>query len=84
MKEFIRKIISSDSPESSKRLFSLWGMVLVTIIVGYALIKGEAHESIITIFYVLTGLVLTLAGVASTQEVFKMISDNKAKKKEGS
>ena len=80
MKEFLRKIISSESPESSKRLFSLWGMFLVTIIVFYTLIKGKADPTIVNMFYALLGLILSLAGVASYQEVSKHINSNKSSK----
>ncbi|MFK5981468.1 MAG: hypothetical protein QM499_01025 [Flavobacteriaceae bacterium] len=75
MWKFLSKIINSESPESSKRFYGLWGMVLVTIIVIYSLIKGEANGSIINMFYALLGLVLSLAGVATYQAVSKHISN---------
>lgn len=77
---FLKKIINSESPESSKRFFSLWGMVLVTVIVIYSLINGKSDPSIINMFYTLLGFVSALAGVATIQEVTKHISDNKDKK----
>lgn len=66
MKEYLKKIISSDSKESSKRFIAIWAMILVTAAVIVALTKCD---NTIEVLYVLLGFVASLLGITSWQSI---------------
>lgn len=71
MKEFFKKIIQSDSKESSKRLMALWTMILVSVVVGsavYAFVVKDKGD-IIVLLGSLLGFILTLSGIGAYQAV---------------
>lgn len=76
---FLKAIISSSNDTSSKRLFALWTMVLITGIVTFALYKNEVENSILNMLYALLGLVVSLAGVSTYESATKHISNNNTK-----
>lgn len=76
--KFLGNIVSTGNDASSKRLYALWSMVIITAIVTYGLIRSEVSASILSMFYALLGLVTALAGVATIQA----IKNNGTKKKE--
>jgi hypothetical protein len=64
MKRLIRKIINSDTTESSKRFFSIWSMCLVTITVITSLIMTIEY---VTILGMLLTFVCSLVGITSIE-----------------
>lgn len=74
---YIKKIILSDSKESSKRFIAIYSMLLVTFVV----IAYTNKDNSVMILGTLCGFILTLAGVASWQAV-KTSKTNKINKDE--
>jgi len=71
MKEFFKKIIQSDSRESSKRVMAMWTMVLVSIVVAsslYAFIFKDKGDLVVLLGSLLT-FILTLSGIGAYQAV---------------
>lgn len=71
MKEFLKKIIQSDSKESSKRVMAMWTMLLVTLVVGssiYAFVVKDKGDLIVLLGSLLT-FILTLSGIGAYQAV---------------
>ena len=63
--KYIKKLILSDSRESSKRFIMLYSMLLCTFVVAFSTNTSNAAA----ILSMLLGFTLTLAGVASWQNV---------------
>ena len=69
--EYIKKLILSDSRESSKRFLMLYSMLLCTFVVAFCTNPSNATA----VLSMLLGFTLTLAGVASWQNVKKHKKD---------
>jgi uncharacterized membrane protein HdeD (DUF308 family) len=69
--EYIKKLILSDSRESSKRFLMLYSMLLCTFVVTFSTNPSNATA----VLSMLLGFTLTLAGVASWQNVKKHKKD---------
>jgi uncharacterized membrane protein HdeD (DUF308 family) len=65
MIKYLRKLILSDSKESSKRFIALYSMILVTFIV---VVFTNSTNNVI-VLTTLCGFVLTLVGVSAWQAV---------------
>ena len=63
--KYIKKLILSDSRESSKRFLMLYSMLLCTFVVAFSTNTSNATA----VLSMLLGFTLTLAGVASWQNV---------------
>ena len=75
MKDFLRKVIMSDSKESSKRVMGLWTMVLITV-VSLIIVWKNPTERII-LLSTLIGLLLTLSGIGAYEKVKKSKDEDK-------
>jgi len=73
MLKYLKKIINSESPESSKRFIAIWTMILVTISVGTALVMSNDY---ITVISILLTFVLSILGIASWQSVKNKNKEN--------
>ena len=69
--KYIKKLILSDSRESSKRFIMLYSMLLCTFVVAFCTTTSNATA----VLSMLLGFTLTLAGVASWQNVKKHKKD---------
>ena len=69
--KYIKKLILSDSRESSKRFIMLYSMLLCTFVVAFCTNTSNAAA----VLSMLLGFTLTLAGVASWQNVKKHKKD---------
>ena len=69
--KYIKKLILSDSRESSKRFLMLYSMLLCTFVVAFCTTTSNATA----VLSMLLGFTLTLAGVASWQNVKKHKKD---------
>lgn len=75
MKEFLKKIVQSDSKESSKRLGFLWTLLLITIVTIVIVWRNPTQR--ILLLSTLVGLAVTLAGIGAYE---KRKLDNNDKK----
>ena len=66
MKSYFKKLIKSDSSESSKRFISLWVMTLASIVVIKMVIKSDG---LLAVLGTLLGFITTLLGIATYQSV---------------
>jgi len=66
MLEFLKKIIQSDSKESSKRLIAVWAMTLASIVVLICIYK---QVDLVTLLSLLLTFVLSISGVATYQSI---------------
>ncbi len=69
--KYIKKLILSDSRESSKRFIMLYSMLLCTFVVVFSTNTSNAAA----VLSMLLGFTLTIAGVASWQNVKKHKKD---------
>lgn len=78
MKKFFKKLIESDSKESSKRALAIWFSVILTIIILYLSFCDKVDG--MDIVWAIIGLVLTLLGLTTYQAAQKNYSENKTKR----
>jgi hypothetical protein len=65
---YIKKLIRSNSPESSKRFLAIYTVLLLAT---YAVIRYTNSENLTTVLAELLGFVLALMGIASYQNILK-------------
>ena len=65
---YIKKLIRSNSPESSKRFLAIY---TVLFLATYAVIRYVNSEYLTTVLAKLLGLILALMGIASYQNILK-------------
>jgi len=65
---YIKKLIRSNSPESSKRFLAIY---TVLFLATYAVIRYVNSENLTTVLAEVLGFVLALMGIASYQNILK-------------
>lgn len=69
MLKYLRKIINSDTTESSKRFIAIWIMILVTTTVITALVMSSDYITILSILLTFVG---ALVGITTWQSIKKI------------
>ncbi|NRA92818.1 MAG: hypothetical protein HRU26_09055 [Psychroserpens sp.] len=64
---YIKKLINSDSQESSKRVIALFCVLLVT----YVVVRFTNVDNVVMILSTLLGFILALTGVSTWQSIKK-------------
>lgn len=72
IKNFLSRIIKSDTPESSKRFIAIWTMLLIS----YIVIRFTTESNLYAVLGTLVAFVLALLGVAAWEKIKNKNSDN--------
>ena len=71
MIEYIKRIINSDSKESSKRFIAVWTMILVTITVITSLIMTRDYVTILSVLLTFVGALVGITAWHSIKNKIK-------------